>query len=46
MLVAFEARSLESPVEAQLAALSLGSGGTNVPVDADETSGESSNWLA
>ena len=39
-LLAFEAKPTERPVEAQFANLSLNSGATDVPVDADETSDE------
>jgi hypothetical protein len=43
VLVAFEAKAAERPVEVQFADLSLASGATDVPVDADETSDDGTN---
>ena len=43
VLIAFEAKPTERPVEAQFANLSVNSGATDVPVDADETSDEEAN---
>jgi hypothetical protein len=43
VLLAFEAKPSETPLEAQFANLSLNSGATAVPVDVDETGGEDTN---
>jgi O-antigen ligase len=43
VLLAFEAKRTESPIDVQFAELSLNSGATDVPVDADETSDEDTN---
>ena len=43
VLLAFEAKRTESPVEAQFTELSLNSGATDVPVDSDETGDEDTN---
>jgi hypothetical protein len=46
VLLAFEARPTERPVEAQFANLSLNSGAADVPVNADDTGGEDMSSLA
>jgi hypothetical protein len=43
VLLAFEAKRTESPVDVQFAELSLNSGASDVPVDVDETSDEDTN---
>jgi hypothetical protein len=45
VLVAFEAKPSERPVEAQFADVSLGLGGTDLPDDADETADDGTNSL-
>jgi hypothetical protein len=46
VLLAFEAKRTERPLEAQFAELSLNSGATHVAADAAEASDEDTNWLA